>query len=144
MFDNIKKSMGIGKIIIYKAPIYRLFTDDVKLEKGVLVPEVKRELSSDDELFYISHRAFISMKHNYRLPDEEEANDIVLYAIEKYKNNIMDLIKIKKSIPEDREFRNYLKAISACLYLDESEIEKRGCLSKSEFIDLKKAYKKKK
>ena len=63
-----------GKITIYKAPVYRVFAENVKLnEKGILVPSIKDEIISDEELFYSAYRAFVNINRDYVLLDRYEA-----------------------------------------------------------------------
>ena len=129
----------LKKIVIYKAPIYRLFSDDVKLENGVIIPNVKSDVAFDEELFYSLYRTFINMKYDCVLASKDEALDFLNYAVIKNKKKIESIV-----LEEDDNLEGYLKAITSCLYFNESEVKRSKLVSRSEFKDLKKSYEKKK
>ena len=55
-----------GKITIYKAPVYRVFAEGVKLNnKGILIPDIKDETVSEEELFYLAYRAFVNINRAF-------------------------------------------------------------------------------
>lgn len=134
----------IKRIMIYKAPVYRVFTDSVVLENGIIIPEVKSETASDEELFYSLYRSFVSIKHDCILADKDEATDFLYYSIDKNKNIIIDRIKAMKGIQEEKELKEYLRAITSCLYFDEDDIEVKAFIPKAKFKELKNEHKKKK
>ena len=129
----------LKKVVIYKAPIYRLFSDDVKLENGVIIPNVESEVAHDEELFYSLYRTFVNIKYDCVLASRDEALDFLNYAVSKNKNKIESIIE-----KQDDDLSKYLKAITSCLYFNESEIKRSKFISKPEFKELKKSYEKKK
>ena len=139
MFKNIKR------ITIYKAPVYRVFAENVKLnEKGILIPDYKDETVSEEELFYTAYRAFINIKRDYVLLDRDEALAHIDELLANRKSMIIDLMKANKGNLDEKEFKKYLKNASSFLYFKESEIKRESTISRKEFKELKKTYEKKK
>lgn len=144
------------KITIYKGPVYRAFADNVTLvensknkvifaQKSIVVPsvmpEVKTEVAHEEELFYSLHRAFVSLKYNCILADNEEVMDFIAYFISRNNDKIVDYMKEVKGNPEkEKEFKKYLRALTSCIYFDPSKLRRDTQITKDEFKELKKSY----
>ena len=128
-------------IIIYKAPIYRVFAEDVNLVKGNAVPTIKSEIVNTDEEFYNIYKSFVSLKYGCILAERDEACDFIYYSISKNNDRIVDLANnLRMRIHDKKQFHEYLKAISACLYFDTREMEEKKYLNNRQFRELKKRY----
>lgn len=133
-----------GKITIYKAPVYRVFAENVKLnEKGILVPTIKDEIISDEELFYSAYRAFVNINRDYVLLDRYEALSHIDELLTTRKSMIVDLMKAHKGDHGEEGFKKYLENASSFIYFNESEIKRDSSISRKEFKELKKSYEKK-
>ena len=144
------------KITIYKGPVYRAFVDNVTLvenpknkvifaQKNIVVPsvmpEVKTEVAHEEELFYSIHKAFINLKYNSVLADNEEVMDFIAYFINRNNDKIVDYMKEVKENPEkEKEFKIYLRALTSCVYFDPFKLKRDTQLNKNEFKELKKKY----
>lgn len=133
-----------GKITIYKAPVYRVFAENVKLnEKGILIPDLKDEIISDEELFYSAYRAFVNINRDYVLLDRDEALDHIYDILSSKKSIITDLMKSGKGPQGESDFKKYLKKASSFIYFNESEIKRKEAITRKDFKELKKSYEKK-
>lgn len=133
-----------GKITIYKAPVYRVFAENVKLnEKEILIPNLKDEVISEEDLFYTAYRAFVNIKRDYVLLDRDEALAHIDDVLANRKSMLIDLMKAHKGDHGEEGFKKYLENASSFLYFNESEIKRDSSISRKEFKELKKSYEKK-
>lgn len=130
------------KIIIYKGPIYRVFSNGIILDKNGIVPNMGKEKVCEDELFYGLYGSYVNMSYDCILADEYEAIDFVKSAIKRNSEMLKKLYQ--KCQGEDNgleEFKQYVKVLSNCVYFDPDEIERSHSLPRSEFKKLKKQTK---
>ena len=135
MFKNIK---------LYKGPIYKLYSSDIKLTNNRLVSDVVDEKVFDDELFYNRNGLLISIRYDTVLLDRIEALNYSNYSIDKSRNRIIDSLSVNRSSLEDIEFKKYLKSISSYIYCVPSEIKYDDSISHDTLKILKSSFKKKK
>lgn len=132
----------VKDVKIYKGNIYRIFIEDVKLDKGNVVPTVSRELVEEDAEFYTFLKTYVKLSSNSVYIDEAEANDYVYFYFERYKDKVMDYLNNPKINSHDRkEFLDYLKAVTGCQYIFPSRMKLDHTISRQEFKELKKRYK---
>ena len=132
------------KITIYKAPVYRVFAEGVKLNnKGILIPDIKDETISEEELFYLQYGSFVNLSRDYVLLDRDNALDHIDEALVNGRNMIMNLMNAGKGPQGEKDFKRYLENISSFEYFNESEIQKKETISKKEFKELIKSFKEK-
>lgn len=133
-----------GKITIYKAPVYRVFAEGVKLNnKGILIPDIKDETVSEEELFYLAYRAFVNINRDYVLLDRDDALGHIDETLASKRSMILDLMKADKGPQGEAGFKKYLKDASSFIYFNESEIQKKDSISRKELKELIRSYKEK-
>lgn len=129
-------------INIYKGNIYRVFTNDIKLVNGIVVPEIEDEIISKDAEFYTFFSTYVKLKDGNILVERDEACDFVYSMLDKNNDVLMDYLTSKRVTSRDKkEFLDYLKHLTCCSYIVPHEINRDHVISKSEFKQLKKRIK---
>ena len=129
------------KIVIYKGPLLRAFTDNITLVKGDIVPNIKTEVIKDDELFYRISNKYANLTYNNILFDNEEVMDIIAYYINRNADEIVTRFDAAKKDPSQNEFfRNYLRVLTSCIYYDPFKLRKDKVVDKNDFKVLLKTY----
>ena len=129
----------VKEINIYKGNIYRIFVEDVKLNKGDLVPTIMRELIEKDAEFYLSGKYFVKIKGDCMQIDKIEAEDYMAASLENNKKKIIGIISNDEISDEDRKKR--ISNLTCCPYVVPSSMKLDHSVTKSEFKELRKKYK---
>ena len=130
------------KIIIYEAPIYRVFADGVVLVKDQLQPIFKKEIVQQNGSFHFCYGNFINFEHDCNLPDDGEAYSYAKTIVQKKEDWIRSII-CNPSISEEElhEFLDTLHALTSCAFCEYDEIQPAYSVSSDEYKSMKKRLK---
>lgn len=129
-------------INIYKGNIYRIFVEDVKLNKGNLVPTIMSELIKKDVEFYLSGKYFVTVNGDCMQIEKLEAEDCIAASLENNKDKIIDIISDSEISSKDK--KKYLASLTSYPYVVPGGIKLDHSVTRSEFKELRKRYKQEK
>lgn len=134
----------IRKVTLYKGPIHILAAHNVHLNKGSIDFDVQSSLVENGALFYGAMGGYINLERNAKLADYQEAKDFVSNIVMKNQDTIKNLLNYSNLSSDTRlGLDEYIEKVSRCLYFDEAQLESSTQVSRREFRQLKKLFKKK-
>jgi len=133
----------IKKINIYKGNIYRILVEDVKVNKGSLIPTtVTSELIDENVEFYLAGKYFVTVNGDHMQVDKIEAEDYMNNSLATHRKKIIDIVSSDEI--SDKDKRKRIGNLTSCPYVVPSDMKLDHSVTKSEFKELRKKYKEQK
>jgi len=128
--------------IIYTGPIYKLEADEIVVEDETVYARIAEDPIIDTANFYYVAGGFMNMEYGCILPNKDEAENYLCTIIENRKERIKKVL-LSEDISENKkkEFIDYIKSYSSCIFFNKSELKESFTLNKEQFKTYKKDLK---